>query len=358
MLFTRESPPENCADGDAPQTLVVSAGTTLASLRGMSGIATAKTLIVAGEHGLLGIVAGSAVRRCLNAESSAERRRWSTRPVETLISTPLGTGEFSRRKAKEAPAAAPGGEIRCVPHVHEDQLIGLSVDEQLFVNWQQIEPLLMSATTDPVTNLKSRAYFESCLLREFSRARLVGRSIGVLIFDVDHFKMVNDLCGHALGDAVLHLIAECIRSALRADDIVTRYAGDEFAAICIDCDPDQVQIPVNRIQQTVRRLNVPAVSEVGISVSIGAAIVHEWDESLTAGRLVEFADQCLYEAKAGGRDCAFKIRVSGHVSGEEPSRVPDSDVTGRATSPDAGGAFTGRDASRTTEPAAEHPCPR
>lgn len=291
----------------------------------MPGLADAQTLIVAGDEGLLGIVDGSAVRRCLNAESAAERQRWNTRSVETLISTPLGRNELSRRRPQQMAARVQSGEIRCVPHLHEDELIGLSVDEQLFVNWHQIEPLLMSATTDPVTNLKSRAYFESCLIREFSRASLVGRSIGVLMFDVDHFKRVNDLCGHALGDAVLHLVAECIRSALRADDIVTRYAGDEFAAICIDCDPDQIQIPVNRIQQMVRRLNVPARGDVSVSLSIGAAIVLDWDESLTAGRLVEFADQCLYEAKAAGRNCAYKVRVSSHVPVEASSRILELD---------------------------------
>lgn len=324
MLFIRESPPEPADVREPPATLVVSAGTTLGALRGLDGITTAETLIIAGDHGLLGIVDGSAVRRCLNATSTAERRRWSTRPIETLISTPLASSERNRRSPKSTPVTAAGGEILCVPHVHDNDVIGLSVDGQLFVNWQQIEPLLMSATTDPVTNLKSRAYFESCLMREFSRAQLVGRSIGVLMFDVDHFKRVNDLCGHALGDAVLHLVAECIRSALRADDIVTRYAGDEFAAICIDCDPQQVQIPVNRIQQTVRRLNVPACDDVNISVSIGAAIVSEWDESLTAGRLVEFADQCLYEAKAGGRDCAYKMQVSSHAPVEDPTRILDA----------------------------------
>lgn len=324
MLSIRESQSEHPDVRETPSTLVVSAGTTLGSLRGREGIRTAETLIIAGDHGLLGIVEAAAVRRCLNAPSSAERRRWNTRTIETLISTPLAIGERNRRKPKATtPVPVPDGEILCVPHFHENDVIGLSLDGQLFVNWEQIEPLLMSATTDPVTNLKSRAYFESCLLREFSRARVVGRSIGVLMFDVDHFKRVNDLCGHPLGDAVLHLVAECIRSALRADDIVTRYAGDEFAAICIDCDPDQVQIPVNRIQQTVRRLNVPACDDVNISVSIGAAIVSVWEESLTAGRLVEFADQCLYEAKAGGRDCAYKMRVSSHTATEDPIRIVD-----------------------------------
>lgn len=140
---------------------------------------------------------------------------------------------------------------------------------------------------------------------------------------------------------MLHLVAECIRSALRADDIVTRYAGDEFAAICIDCDPDQIQIPVNRIQQMVRRLNVPARGDVSVSLSIGAAIVLEWDESLTAGRLVEFADQCLYEAKAAGRNCAYKVRVSSHVPAEPSSRIPE---VGEST------AVTQRDRERTCEP--------
>lgn len=324
MLSIQESQTENREAGTSPPTLVVSAGTTLGALRGLRNICDLQTLIVAGDGGLLGIVTGSALRRCLNAASPAERRRWNSRPIETLISTPLGLSD-GRRKSDPAGMSPPRGEISCVPHVHGEELIGLSVDDQLFVNWRQIEPLLMSATTDPVTNLKSRAYFESCLMREFSRASHVGRSIGVLIFDVDHFKRVNDLCGHALGDAVLHLVAECIRSALRADDIVTRYAGDEFAAICIDCDPSQIQIPVNRIQQTVRRLNVPTCGDVNVSLSIGAAIVSEWHESLTSGRLVEFADQCLYEAKAAGRDCAFKVHVSGHVPFETPTRILEQD---------------------------------
>ncbi|HEX5508603.1 MAG TPA: GGDEF domain-containing protein [Pseudolabrys sp.] len=157
-----------------------------------------------------------------------------------------------------------------------------------------------AAATDPLTGLLNRrAFMESanslCALR-YKR----GEPVTLLAFDLDHFKSVNDTFGHAVGDDVLRLFASTLRSSMRADDIIARLGGEEFAAI-IPAD----LAATSRVAERVRRAfeitgAVVGESPVGATVSIGAAVSLTADEAIEA--LLARADAALYRAKRAGRN--------------------------------------------------------
>jgi diguanylate cyclase (GGDEF)-like protein len=147
------------------------------------------------------------------------------------------------------------------------------------------------------------------------------------MIDVDHFKQVNDAAGHATGDAVLNLIAAAVCTSVRSYDLAARFAGDEFVALCCDCVPDQVHIPVGRIQAAVADLPLPPNFPFPrITLSIGAASIATVVSGLTCEELLERADDCLYAAKRHGRNCAFAIDLE--TAANEPALVTGSVVTG------------------------------
>jgi two-component system cell cycle response regulator len=130
----------------------------------------------------------------------------------------------------------------------------------------------------------------------------------VLLIDLDNFKHVNDLCGHLVGDATLSKVGACLQNQLRSYDLVGRIGGDEFAAICCDCRPDDVLAPIARLRQAVRELPVPEqLKREAFTLSVGAAVVCGGYEQLTIEAIYEAADEAMYATKRAGRDGAFRI---------------------------------------------------
>ncbi|MFL5679340.1 MAG: diguanylate cyclase [Chloroflexota bacterium] len=161
------------------------------------------------------------------------------------------------------------------------------------------------ADRDMLTGFYNHRYLHERLGEEVVRAQRSRRPLGVLMLDLDDFKLVNDTFGHLFGDRVLVWTAELIRSTLRAPDIAARYGGDEFAIVLPDADPDDARRTAGRILaafleqpfQSAERGPVP------IAVSIGVA-THPVD-GRTGTELIAAADRRLYEVKAhGGRDLA------------------------------------------------------
>ena len=161
------------------------------------------------------------------------------------------------------------------------------------------------ADRDMLTGFYNHRYLHERLGEEVVRAQRSRRPLGVLMLDLDDFKLVNDTFGHLFGDRVLVWTAELIRSTLRAPDIAARYGGDEFAIVLPDADADDARRAAERILaaflgqpfQTAERGPVP------IAVSIGVA-THPLD-GRTGTDLIAAADRRLYEVKArGGHDLA------------------------------------------------------
>ena len=156
------------------------------------------------------------------------------------------------------------------------------------------------AQRDPLTGLLNRrAFKESCDLL-WARSIRHKQPLAVLMLDIDHFKRINDHLGHATGDEVLREVADLLIRKLRADDLVCRYGGEEFAAILPNTSEAQALALAERLRSDIATLNLAEPTHRHITVSIGLAqrtsgIAH-WEEVLA------LADQALYEAKDSGRN--------------------------------------------------------
>lgn len=146
------------------------------------------------------------------------------------------------------------------------------------------------ARTDSVTHLPNSRSF-----RETLEAMIEdGTSVGVLYIDLDNFKRVNDLFGHAAGDEVLQLTAGALRKAVRATDVVARVGGDEFAVVVADADSEGSEATARRIIEGVARI-AHDYAGTGLGASVGVVISNR--SAVSAEDLIRPADDAMYEAK-------------------------------------------------------------
>ena len=155
------------------------------------------------------------------------------------------------------------------------------------------------AATDSLTGLPNRRYFdEFCGL--LARRRRAEDAVGVLMIDIDRFKVLNDTYGHSVGDEVLRAVGGAIVSAVREDDVPARYGGEEFAVLLRNPSPGIALEVGERVRSAVRALDLRRLGVPGVTVSVGAAVARVPDQPVTD--LVAEADRALYEAKRKGRD--------------------------------------------------------
>jgi diguanylate cyclase (GGDEF)-like protein len=187
--------------------------------------------------------------------------------------------------------------------------------------WLQalIDALCQLSSRDPLTGLANRRPFELTLARELGRVARAGEQALLLTLDIDHFKRVNDTCGHAAGDLVLKAVAEVLTDCVRPMDTVARIGGEEFAIVLPNCLPGFGPAVAERVRRRVaeRRVTLPDGSSLSVTVSLGGAFAPPWVRS-TPSLWLERADRQLYQAKAQGRNRAcFEPTVSSQVSAEE-----------------------------------------
>ncbi|MEK7285825.1 MAG: diguanylate cyclase [Nitrospirota bacterium] len=158
--------------------------------------------------------------------------------------------------------------------------------------------------TDSLTGLYNRRHFEDIVVSEFERFKRYSIPFSCMMIDVDHFKEVNDLCGHNVGDAVLKAVAEVINGQVRGVDTVARYGGDEFVVLLAQLRSESAERVAFRMLSAVNMRNFQEIdSRLGkVTLSIGIAGVPDVDLK-TIDQLVKSADQALYKAKKGGRNC-------------------------------------------------------
>lgn len=171
------------------------------------------------------------------------------------------------------------------------------------------EKLLTLSTTDELTQLKNRRYFDQAFRTEYQRAYREKFPVAVMMLDIDHFKELNDTHGHPFGDRCLYDIAQVIRSSVRRPpDLPSRYGGEEFVIVLPNTDLDGALTVAEFIRQAVAELTVSEGNlSVKMTVSIGVAAEIPEDNIHGAEQLLKRADSMLYKAKEQGRN-----RVTGN----------------------------------------------
>ena len=153
------------------------------------------------------------------------------------------------------------------------------------------------ANTDALTGLYNHRYFYRLLDTEVKRARRYGRSLSLIMLDIDHFKQFNDRYGHLAGDEALRSLAQILRKNSRRVDTVARYGGEEFAIILPETDLAQAAVQAERLRAAASEFEWP---EGCLTISLGAAVLTP--EMGRVEDLVREADRPLYEAKVAGRN--------------------------------------------------------
>lgn len=161
----------------------------------------------------------------------------------------------------------------------------------------QVERLSRKASTDALTGALNRHGLGDLALGELQRARRHQRPLAAILFDLDHFKRINDYYGHATGDAVLKEVAQLVRTNLRLTDLFVRWGGEEFVILASEIAPEEARLLAEklcRLFREHRRTGLPA-----FTASFGVACLQPGDD---VESLVARADQAMYRAKQEGRD--------------------------------------------------------
>jgi diguanylate cyclase (GGDEF)-like protein len=167
---------------------------------------------------------------------------------------------------------------------------------------QLLRQLYEASVTDALTGANNREHFDSQLRMELSFARRHGTDLAVVMFDVDHFKRVNDTFGHPVGDEVLVEISKATRRLVRNEDVFARYGGEEFVLILRGIALDGARIVGERLRERIAELSITTdKGPLKVTVSVGCASFASTPEA-TAESLVQVADKRLYTAKRGGRN--------------------------------------------------------
>lgn len=161
---------------------------------------------------------------------------------------------------------------------------------------QQNADLAEQTRTDPLTGLPNRRAFAAALEKAMERSMRDGQPLSVAILDIDHFKTINDLHGHAMGDEVLVAIGGLLRSQFAGGGLAARHGGEEFVLLLADCAADEARLQCEFLRQSIAMLPVG----LPVTVSIGVAQFRRRDDSVEA--MFKRADAAMYAAKSAGRD--------------------------------------------------------
>ncbi len=158
------------------------------------------------------------------------------------------------------------------------------------------------AALDPLTSIYNRRFGMARLHEEFGRAVRQTAPLGVLMFDIDHFKKVNDTYGHLIGDRILLRIAQMARSVTREGDVLIRYGGEEFLAVLPAASREDTRKMGERLRRIVEDSSIADGDQaIRVTVSVGGTAYPELDVE-NEQVLVKYADQALYSAKESGRN--------------------------------------------------------
>jgi diguanylate cyclase (GGDEF)-like protein len=186
-------------------------------------------------------------------------------------------------------------------------LLGRHTDRLLERNRELSSEVL----TDSLTGLGNHRYLHDVFKIEFRRHLDTRRPISCLMMDLDHFKRVNDTCGHPFGDHVLKQFAHLVKRSVRHGDTACRYGGEEFLCVLPHCDAEEAWVVAERIRKETRAFPfLHGKKRVKVTVSVGTVTGYPRSGTHYRG-LIDRADQALYEAKRRGRDKVVQIALDG-----------------------------------------------
>lgn len=232
---------------------------------------------------------------------------WEQRPYLVRFKNyqPItGQEEYMYQNTTILPLLGTNGSIGHVCLIIYDVTNVATNKQQLQAANLQLQQL---SRTDRLTGLNNRGYWEECLKHEYARHRRYQSMAALVMFDIDHFKRVNDNYGHPAGDKVIQAVAEVVHGQVRDTDYAGRYGGEEFVILLPDVDSAGARQFAERLRQSVEALLVTYEGQsIPFTISLGVAdLSHPLQDY---PQLIERADQALYAAKQGGRN---QVRVYG-----------------------------------------------
>lgn len=193
-------------------------------------------------------------------------------------------------------------KIKAMQRLVEMQRTLVGMTHQMNVANRELQRL---STTDGLTGIANRRFFDELLLREWRRCMRMKAPMALVMIDVDHFKLYNDAYGHMAGDICLKTVATQAASTItRATDIAARYGGEEFALILGETDVQGAQFLANQVRQRISNLNMPHESSEFEHVTISCGVVSTVPHAkLSLEIFLQSSDHALYLAKEQGRNC-------------------------------------------------------
>jgi diguanylate cyclase (GGDEF)-like protein len=175
------------------------------------------------------------------------------------------------------------------------------------------------ARTDSLTGLFNHSVFYERLLHSLQEAASTHVPVAVLMLDIDDFKHVNDIHGHAVGDELLRFLAEALRATIRPEDVVCRLGGEEFAIVMVDCgDEDAVRV-AERIQSRLAAVDFPGIGRMTVSVGLALGPEH----AMNPRELAACAEAAMMTAKAQGKNRVILYDAEGSERPDTPSMARD-----------------------------------
>ncbi|MEE4275387.1 MAG: GGDEF domain-containing protein, partial [Thermoleophilia bacterium] len=222
--------------------------------------------------------------------------------VATVLSIPFGRSLSGLTRAVDAMAfgdlstrVTPRGDDEFADLGHAFNAMARRVEEAQETLWR-------AAVRDSLTGLLNHREFYRRLEEEVARADREGQEVAVLMIDLDDFKRVNDTYGHLRGDSVLREMARALESCVREQDVLARYAGDEFAVVLTATNGRAARAVAERIRRCAAAIGAGSDLPAGVAVTVSIGLATRVSGIEPLGDLMERADQALYRAKAGGRD--------------------------------------------------------